>query len=225
MMGEPEALRPQWPQATEHEPLQPQSHRTRALAATDLQTAKTTHWKAATRVLRYLNGTAGATLIYNPTIQRGQELEVYVDASFNYCQDTRRSRTGYIVLFNKCPIHWRSTMQPIIATSSTEAEYVALMDAVKEAVWFARLLNQLGFSQGPVRIYVDNKGAIDIACNARTSMRTKHIDLNYHWIREQVEVKRVELHHVPGNDNVADMLTKVVARQTLLHQLQNIMQF
>ena len=97
-------------------------------------------------------------------------------------------------------------MQPIITTSSTEAEYVALMDAVKEALWFKRLARELGFPQKPIRIYVDNKGAIDIACNQRTSMRTKHIDLKYHWVREQVEAGHVQLIHVAGTENISDIL-------------------
>ena len=149
-----------------------------------------------------------------------------MDASFNYCVDTRRSRTGYIVLFNRCPIHWRSTMQPIITTSSTEAEYVALMDAAKEAMWFRQMLAQIGFPQtNPVRIYVDNKSAIDMACNRHTSLRTKHIDLRYHWVREQVEKGYIQLLHVPGKDNIADLLTKILATARLRHLTETIMTF
>ena len=175
------------------------------------------------RVVRFLNRSLTRMLLFSPKIMRGIEIEIFVDASFNYCPDTRRSRSGYIVLFNRCPIHWRSSMQPIITTSSTEAEYVALMDAVKEALWFKRMLGQLGFKQGPIRIYVDNKGAIDIACNPRTSMRTKHIDLKYHWVREQVEAGHVKLVHVAGADNISDILTKIVSPALLSKHTKSIM--
>ena len=116
-------------------------------------------------------------------------------------------------------------MQAIITLSSCEAEYIALCEAVKQALWFRRLLSQIGFKQTkPVRVYVDNQGAIDLAKNRKVNMRTKHIDLRFHWVREQVEAKQVQLIHVPGTDNIADMLTKVLGPQALAHLLQNIME-
>ena len=117
-------------------------------------------------------------------------------------------------------------MYKILTTSSTEAEYVALMDTVKEAMWFRQILLQVRFPQThPVRIYVDNKSAIDMACNKRTSLRTKHIDLKYHWTREQVEKRYVQLIHVPGKDNIADLLTKILATARLRHLTKNVMTF
>ena len=117
-------------------------------------------------------------------------------------------------------------MQPIITTSSKEAEYVALMEAIKETLWFMGLLSQqLGFPQKAIRVYVDNKGAIDIACNRRTSMRTKHIDLKYHWVREQVEAGYVRLVKIPDVDNPSDILTKIVPPATLMKHVRKFMQF
>ena len=173
------------------------------------------------RVVRYLNTTQDKSLRFEPVIDRGNEIKLFVDASYNYDTDTRRSRSGYIATFNGCPIMWRSRMQPIITLSSTEAEYVALCEAAKEAVWLRRVLTELGFKQGPITIYVDNKGAIELATQRKTNMRTKHIDIRYHWIREKVEQGIIRLVHVASAHNIADLLTKIVgavkARQLLEH--------
>ena len=191
-----------------------------------LDCAKTTHWKAALRVLRYLNATANFSLKYNPVIERGGELTVYVDAAHNYDVDTRRSRTGYIIFFNACPILWRSTLQPIITLSSTEAEYVALCTAAKEALWLKRMLSQIGFrQQQPVKIYIDNRAAIAIAENDKVTMRTRHIDLRFHWVREQIKNGEIVLLHVPGENNPADVLTKIVSWQRQANLLRQMMHF
>ena len=185
--------------------------------------ANSAHYKAGLRVLRYLRGTIDYSLLYKPQIQKQGEIEVFVDAAHNYCPDTRRSRTGYCVTFNRCLIMWRSTMQPIVTLSSTEAEYVALTEAVKEAIWMKNMVTQLGFKQGPVRVYIDNRGAIEMANNPKINLRTKHIDLRFHWIREQIERKQVVLLHIAGVDNLADILTKIVGAPRQQHLLQGYM--
>ena len=99
-------------------------------------------------------------------------------------------------------------MQKLVTLSSCEAEYVALGEAVKEALWLKHLLSEIKFPQGPVRIYIDNQSAIKLAKNSMVRPRTKHIRMRYHWLREQVEAKQVELIYVPTNENIADMFTK-----------------
>ena len=99
-------------------------------------------------------------------------------------------------------------MQKIVTLSSCEAEYVALGEAIKEAMWLKHLLGEINFQQGPVRVYVDNQSAIKLAKNSMVRPRTKHTCMRYHCLRERVEANDVELIYVPTDKNIADLFTK-----------------
>ena len=96
-----------------------------------------------------------------------------------------------------------------MALSSTEAEYIALTEILgKEILWLRPLLKELGFNLGTTPVYIDNTGAEKLAKNPNNHQRTKHIDIRYHFIRQAIEKKEVELHHVDTKENQADLLTK-----------------
>ncbi|KAE9180973.1 hypothetical protein PF002_g27409 [Phytophthora fragariae] len=114
------------------------------------------------------------------------------------------------------PVMWRSTFQKTVALSSTEAEYMALSDCVKECVWMRRLLKDIGAEQvGATVIYEDNQGAMALAKNVGYQARTKHIDIRYHFIREMVVSNEVELEYVDTKNQLADFMTMGLSSKTL----------
>ncbi|KAE9275735.1 hypothetical protein PR003_g29252 [Phytophthora rubi] len=114
------------------------------------------------------------------------------------------------------PVVWRSTFQKTVALSSTEAEYMALSDCVKECIWMRRLLKDIGAEQvGATVIYEDNQGAMALAKNVGYQARTKHIDIRYHFIREKVVSNEVELEYMDTKNQLADFMTKGLSSKTL----------
>ncbi|KAF2345550.1 hypothetical protein FHG87_023694 [Trinorchestia longiramus] len=113
-------------------------------------------------------------------------------------------------------ISWKSKKQNIVALSSCEAEYIALTYAVQEGIFLKQLLCDVDGYDEPVGIFVDNRGAIDLAKNPVHHQRSKHIDIRYHFIRAIIQDNKAVLSSVPSEENMADMFTKPVTRQTLL---------
>ena len=112
-------------------------------------------------------------------------------------------------MFGGGPILWRSKTQPITTLSLTESQYVALSLCAQEAIFLKNLIFSLKINDfGPVTIYEDNLGTIQLAKNKVTNSRSKHIDIRYHFIREKVEKNEILVKFCPTNDMVADMLTK-----------------
>jgi len=162
------------------------------------------HWAMAKRILGYLKEYPNLRL----TFQKSSiTLRVYVDASYADLPG-RKSTTGVIVLLGENIVDFTSQRQPIVADSSTAAEYVALGCATKITLWLQHLLSFLGFVQPTTRIYEDNMGAILVARGDGPSKRTKHLDIRHHFIQEHVALKDIEIIHVPTDMQLADILTK-----------------
>ena len=172
------------------------------------------HLMAAKRVLRYLAGTVelGITFVAPPL-----DPEVFSDANWAGNEDNRRSTTGYIVMFNGGAIVWQSRLQPTVALSTMEAEYMALAEAAKEIAWLRRFLKELNYhgssSEEPTVLNTDSQGAMALAKNPVSHARSKHIDIRHHFIREAITDKSVWLQYVPTEDMTADSLTKGLGRQ------------
>ncbi len=106
-----------------------------------------------------------------------------------------------------------SKKQQTVALSSTEAEYIALTAATKKAMWLRALLKDLGQEQkGPTTIYEDNKSAITLANNPINHQRTKHIDVQFHFIREKIKSKEINIKHTSTGEQLADSMTKGLGR-------------
>ena len=169
------------------------------------------HMTAAKRVLRYLRG----TLDHGLTFVGGQgiRLEGFCDSDFAGDVVERKSTSGYVFRFCGGTISWSSKRQSVVAKSSTEAEYIAMSRAASEAVWLRYLLKDLGFEQtGGTTMFVDNVSAVALAKNPKFHDRTKHIDVQFHYIRECVANDCIKLVYCPSRDNVADVLTKSLAK-------------
>lgn len=164
-----------------------------------------THWQAATGVLRYIAGTATYGITFGGD---NLTLEAYCDADYAGDIDTRRSTTGYVFILSGGAISWSSRLQPTVAASTTEAEYMAAAYAIKEALWIRTLMNELGQDLKTIMIYADNQGAIKLLKNPVFSMRSKHIDVIYHFARERVMRKDITFKYISTDKMVADILTK-----------------
>jgi hypothetical protein len=167
------------------------------------------HQGALTNMYRYLNGTIGDGIVYHkdPDSTNYPQVYGYSDSDFANDVETRKSISGYVFILANGAVSWRSKQQDIVTKSSCEAEYVALDSAASEAIWISGLMSELGYPQTAI-LNGDNRGSIDLAHNPEHHNRTKHIDVRYHWIREKVANKEVELRWVDTNHMIADILTK-----------------
>ena len=174
------------------------------------------HWTAIKRVLRYLNGTKDYKLVYggrsnnvNPTLLG------YCDADWASNIDDRRSMTGYVFTLAGGAISWQTKKQPTVALSSVEAEYMAATQATKEAIWFRSFFNELGMINiisSPTIIFSDSQGSIALSKNPEHHARTKHIDIQHHFIREQVALGTVSFKFISTDVMAADILTKGLSK-------------
>jgi len=161
--------------------------------------------------LRYLAGTPDAGLTYGGS--EDAELIGYCDADYAGDIDTRRSTTAYVFMLHGGAITWCSKRQPTVAVSTTEAEYMAASQAVKEALWLRKLMVDLEVPVcGGVNILADNQSAIKLLKNPVVSLRSKHIDIMHHFARERVVRKEVAFTYVQTTEMVADVLTKALPK-------------
>ena len=165
------------------------------------------HWIGIKRVLWYIQGTLnyGLKFCHSDSFQ----FYGYSDADLASCIDTRKSTSGHVFRIGDATVSWRSKKQPIVALSSTEAEYIAWCAAAQETIWLRNLLKNIGFLQtGATTLYEDNQGAIALSKNPKDHPRTKHIDVKYHYVRETIENKSIDLLYCPTADMLADVMTK-----------------
>ncbi|CAN0417780.1 unnamed protein product [Ascophyllum nodosum] len=168
------------------------------------------HWKAVLQIIRYLLGTKDLSL----TFEWGSRLEISVFAGANYAEkaDDRRSVSGVALTVGRSSVSWFSSTQKIVTLSTTEAEYVALGDGVKEALFVKEVLSFIipFISENCIKVFVDNDGAISLENNSLSSARTKRIDVRFHFIRELTRSKTISVEYVPTQEQRADILAKAL---------------
>ncbi|KAJ1300258.1 hypothetical protein OPQ81_005086 [Rhizoctonia solani] len=162
------------------------------------------HWAALQRVLRYLRGTRDVGIVYDRS--KPSELVGFVDADYAGDPHTSRSTSGWTFKMAGGSVAWSSRKQPTISLSSTEAEYVAAASAARELIWIRSILSELGFLEnGPTTVFTDNQSSMALAKNPSHHQNTKHIRVKYHFIREMIELKEVELKFIPTDKQIADL--------------------
>jgi ribonuclease HI len=134
----------------------------------------------------------------------------YADTAYTNSEDYH-STSGYVFIVNVGAITWGSHKQTIITLSSTEAEYIALSEAMRKAKWPAALYDELGYQANrPIKIFGDNNGSIAMATNSQFHKRSKHITIRYHWIRQQIQDGLLQIHPCRDPQQTADILTKAL---------------
>jgi len=165
------------------------------------------HLAALKRILRYIRGTLHLGLELRPSSV--EDITAYSDADWAGCPNTRKSTSGYAVFLGDNLISWSSKRQSTISRSSAEAEYRAVDNAVAEATWLRQLLLEL---HTPLRratlVYCDNISAVYMSSNPVQHQRTKHIEIDLHFVRERVSIGEVRVMHVPTASQYADIFTK-----------------
>ena len=166
------------------------------------------HWQAVLQIIQYLPGTKDLSLTY----ERGPDftMSVYTGANFAEKADDKRSVSRVVVTLGSATVSWLSSTQKIVTLSTTEAEYVALGDGVKEALFAKAVASFLvpGLTEKIMLAIVDNVGAINLASNPLSSARTKHIDVRFHFVQELVSSGTIVVEYVPTSEQRADIMTK-----------------
>ncbi|KAH9781363.1 Integrase catalytic domain-containing protein [Citrus sinensis] len=168
------------------------------------------HWSAVKWLLRYMKGTANHGILYGGSESNSCQVSGFVDSDFAADLDKRRSITGYVFILNGGAVSWKASLQSVVALSTTEAEYIALTEAVKEAKWLSGLVSEFGLKQESVCIGCDSSSAIQLSKNPKYHERTKHIDVRLHFVRDEIANGIVNVIKVSTQTNPADILTKVV---------------
>ena len=171
------------------------------------------HLDAVNRILRYLKMTPGLGLIFRKS--KSREVEIYTDASWAGEQTDRRSTTGYCSYVWGNLVTWRSKKQAVVSRSSAESEYRALALGICEGMWLQRLLRELKVEvQVSALMFTDSQAAISIAKNPVHHDRTKHIEIDRHFISEKVNTGVIQLSYIPTRQQIADVFTKALPRIT-----------
>lgn len=170
------------------------------------------HWIAVKWIFRYLRGTSKLCLCFGSS---KPVLVGYTDADMAGDVDSRKSTSGYLIAFAKGAVSWQSKLQKCVALSTTEAEFIAATEACKELLWMKKFLRELEFKQDKYELFCDSQSAIHLGKNSSFHSRSKHIDVRYHWIRDVLEMKQLELVKIHTDKNGSDMLTKSLPRDKL----------
>ncbi|XP_026420157.1 uncharacterized protein LOC113316152 [Papaver somniferum] len=165
------------------------------------------HYAAVLRILRYLKGTLHQGLHFSSTSDL--KLKAYSDSDWAGDVTDRRSTTGYCIFLGNSLISWRSKKQSVVSRSNAEAEYRALAHTTSEIVWLRWLLGDMGVHlSGPTPLFCDNKAAIHIAHNDVFHERTKHIEIDCHFVRHHYKKQTIGLHYATSELHIADLFTK-----------------
>ena len=171
------------------------------------------HWSIVKRIVRYVK--PGMRIGLHFKRSNSSLVIAFSDADWAGCSDDRRSTGGFAIFFGSNLISWSARKQATVSRSSTEAEYKSLANATAEVIWVESLLEELGIKNNRIScLWCDNLGATYLSANPVFHARTKHIEIVYHFVRERVAHKLLEVRFIPTGDQVANGFTKLLqARQ------------
>lgn len=167
------------------------------------------HWKVVKRILRYLKASQHHGLLLQPADQPSKfSITAFSDADWASDPDDLRSTSGSCIFFGPNLVSWSSRKQPLVARSSTEAEYRSMANTTSEILWIESLLTELHVPFNTPHLFCDNLSAVSLSHNPILHARTKHMELDIHFLREKVVSKALDVIHVPATGQIADCLTK-----------------
>jgi hypothetical protein len=155
-----------------------------------------THCAAQKGVLRYLKGTMRLGITYSPG---GSTIQGWCDADYGGDLKTRKSTTGYVLTCNHGAVSWSSKLQPTVAQSTTETEFMAAGAACKDALWWRKTQVDYNLSTKPISILTDNQSSLAIIKNGASSNAAKHIDIVHHATHDAVVAKKVSFDYAPSS--------------------------
>lgn len=168
------------------------------------------HMDAAIKLLRYINSNPGQSILLASS--SAAALKAYCDSDWATCPMSRRSTTGFCILLGSSPISWKTKKQSVVALSTAEAEYRSMAVASCEITWMSALLQDMGLKNfPPALLRCDNQAAIAVAANHVLHERTKHVEVDCHYIRDKVNSGAIVTKHVPTHAQVADIFTKALS--------------
>ncbi|PHT63178.1 hypothetical protein T459_32987 [Capsicum annuum] len=174
------------------------------------------HWKAVQWIFRYLHGSADICLQFG----RNRDGVIgYVDSDFAGDRDKRRSLTSYVFTIGGCAIGWKATLQIMVALSTTEAEYMAITEAFKEAIWLRGLFGELNKDLQITTVFCNSQSAIFLTQDQIFHERTNHIDVWYHFVGEIISRGDIVVNKISTHDNFVDMMTKTLPSAKFEHCL------
>lgn len=176
-----------------------------------MQNPKVEHWQAALRVVRYLKGHPGQGILLksNATLQ----LNGWCDSDWASCPLTRRSLSGWVIFLGASPISWKTKKQTTVSRSSAEAEYRAMASITCELKWLKGVLADLGvFHTRPIQLYIDSQSALHLANNPVYHERTKHIEVDCHFLRDEINKGTLLPSYVHTSTQLADIFTKALGK-------------
>jgi len=180
---------------------------------------KESHWLRVRQVLKYLKGTRDYSIRY---FHDAVEIKAYSDAFWGGDSDNCCSTTGLILTMGGGPVVYASHKQTEIALSSTEAEYIAGSEAAREVAWLTQLLSELDHSYDRPRLFIDNESTIRLINNQDAKGRNKHINLRYHFIRQQLKNNLLSIKHIPSESQPADLLIQALSESKIEHLLDQL---
>ncbi|XP_038889313.1 uncharacterized mitochondrial protein AtMg00810-like [Benincasa hispida] len=182
-----------------------------SLVSQFIQSPYVRHMEAVTQILRYLKSTPRKGLVFRKNDRRC--IEAYTDSDWAGSVTDRKSTSRYCTFVWGNLVTWRSKKQGVVARSSAEAEYGAMNLGICEEIWLKKVLVDLHQeSHHPMRLYYDNKATINIANNPIQHDRTKHVEIDRHFIKEKLDNGSICIPYVPSSQHIADVLTKGLPR-------------
>eukprot|EP00268_Persea_americana_P056077 TRINITY_DN6570_c0_g1_i4.p1 TRINITY_DN6570_c0_g1~~TRINITY_DN6570_c0_g1_i4.p1 ORF type:complete len:520 (+),score=81.62 TRINITY_DN6570_c0_g1_i4:3057-4616(+) len=171
-----------------------------------METPTELHQQAMKWIFRYLKGTTEMGILYK---KGGECLVAYSDSDYAGDLEDRKRTSGYVFKIGSGDVAWSSKKQPVVALSTTEAEFIAAASCACQCVWMQRILGKLGFNQSKcTTIFCDNNSAIKLSKSPIMNGRSKHIDVRFHFLRDLSKDGVVDLVHCGSKDQLADIMTK-----------------
>ena len=180
------------------------------------------HQRQLKHLLCYIRGTTDLTLVFGSS---DNGLIGHSDSDYAADQDDSKSTSAYVYTLFRGPVSWKSQKQSVVTTSSTEAEYIGLSNASREALYLIQLLHDFRLDPAlydPALLYGDNQASIALSKNPKFHERAKHIHIHYHLIHNLIDTKKIELRYKPTSEMIADSLMKALPHPAGVHHREEM---